>query len=117
MGLVFSIKQRDRTRSLVVDLFRSDGSTPDLSGGATGRLILTPRGQATPSLNASVMLDNSAKTATYPWQAADVANAGEWLGEIEILKDGLRETFPGTDADGNPAYLVILIVPDLGDAP
>jgi hypothetical protein len=103
----FRIKRGDTGPALVVGLSYSDGSSPNLAG-ATGRFIMSLRGATTPAIDEDVALDNTAKTATYTWQAADTDDAGTYQGEIEItFADGIVQTFP------SQGFLAIVVEPDL----
>lgn len=104
----FRIKRGDTGPPLVVALSYSDGTFPNLSG-ATGRFLMRLRGEAEPRIDAEVTLDDAEKTATYAWEDEDTAEAGTYIGEIEVtLANDAVQTFP---ADG---YLTIKVVPDLG---
>lgn len=101
----FAIKRNDRLPLLRVNLTRSDGSIPDLTG-ATVRFKM---GSPVPINGIADIVNAVGGVVEYPWAGADTASAGNFRGEFEVTYgSGKLETFP------NDGYLVIQILEDLG---
>jgi hypothetical protein len=108
MSNTFHIKRNDTSPALVRVLDAEDAGT--LAGSTVRFYMARTDGSLIVDGAECTILDAADRRVAYEWTAQDTAEAGVFRAEFEEVKaDGSKETF------ANDGYLIVTILPDLGE--